>query len=131
MISSQDFRNKYEPFYDAMRLYLWPYDVLEVLANVEVEIYTDFIDRDKLLSDFNKLKNMIRETLNEDENLQKACTDLEEVINDETSDSYYLINRVNEINPEIDKVLKQNDKEEDEDSLIGGVSYENKQSGII
>ena len=130
MISSKDFRLKYEPFYDAMRLYLWPYDVLELLGNIEVEIYTDFIEREKLSRDFTKLRNEIRETLSEDEDLEKCADALQELIDSEETDSYYPLSRVAEKNQENDKVLAiDEDKEEDEEgTLKGGVSNENKKS---
>ena len=132
MISSQDFRNKYEVFYDAMRLYLWPYDILELLGNVEIEIYTDFPDMEKLRNYFSKLKTNIKEVLAEDEDLAKACKALEDLINEEHDENsyYYTISRVAEANQEKNKVLKNPSKEED-DELKGGISYENKQSGII
>lgn len=132
MISSQDFRNKYEVFYDAMRLYLWPYDVLEILGNLEVEIYTDFFDIEKLKNYFYKLKNSIKEVLEEDEDLAKACKSIEDLINeiDDDTSYYYGLNRVTEVNQDKNKVLRNYDKDEDEE-LKGGISDENKQSGII
>lgn len=131
MISSQDYRNKYEPFYNEMRYYLWPYDVLEILGNLEVEIYTDFPDKDRLLQLFNKLRAQIRETMDEDDELRKAFVNLEKVITSEEEDGYYLISRVAEKNQEKDKVLRLPEEDEEDEELKGGISDENKQSGII
>lgn len=121
MISSQDFRNKYEKFYDNMRLYLWPYDTLEQLGQVEVDIYSAFIDRDKLSSDFYRLSSSLKDVLEEDKEFNKAYKDLQKVIDAEDRDSYHYIQRVEEINPEKDKVLrvpKEDDEEDEEGDLI-------------
>lgn len=121
MISSQDFRNKYEKFYDNMRLYLWPYDTLEQLGQVEVDIYSAFIDRDKLSSDFYRLSSSLKDVLEEDEEFNKAYKDLQKLIDAEDRDSYHYIQRVEEINPEKDKVLrvpKEDDEEDEEGDLI-------------
>lgn len=126
MISSQDYRNKYEKFYDAMRLYLWPYDVLEQLANVESNIYTVFINNDELSKWFSKLTSSIKEVLDNDEYLQKAHNELSCLIND-VDTSYYPITRVSETNQEVNKVLKAYDKENE---LQGGISDENKKVGL-
>ena len=128
MITSRDFRLKYEPFYDAMRLYLWPYDILELLGNIEVEIYTDFMDREKLSRDFAKLRNNIREVISEDDNLEKRANDLQELIDSEDTDSYYPITRVAEKDQENDKVLAVADEEDEEENLEGGITYENQTS---
>lgn len=121
MISSQDFRNKYEKFYDNMRLYLWPYDTLEQLGQVEVDIYSAFINRDKLSSDFYRLSSSLKDVLEEDEEFNKAYKDLQELVDEEDRDSYHYIQRVEEINPEKDKVLrvpKEDDEEDEEGDLI-------------
>lgn len=106
MIASQDFRNKYEKFYAEMRQYLWSLETLEDLAEVEVDIYSAFIDRDKLSQDFNRLSRAFNEVLTEDEYFRKAYDDLKELIDDEDHDSYHLLSRVQEVNPEANKVLK-------------------------
>lgn len=115
MISSQDFRNKYEKFYDEMRLYLWPYDVLEHLGQVEVDIYSAFIDRDKLASDFNKLSSSLTDIIKEDDDFRKAYKGLQKLIDDPDKDSYHAITRVAEVNQEKPKVLKIDKEEENEE----------------
>lgn len=115
MIASQDFRNIYEKFYDEMRLYLWPYDVLEQLAQVEIDIYSAFIDRDKLKADFYKLQNSIRDVLRDDEDFSKVNQELMDLIEDEDTDAYQTISRVNERNQEKNKALKNPNTEDEEE----------------
>lgn len=117
MISSQEFRNAYEKFYDAMRLYLWPYDTLEILAEVEADIYSTFIDRYKLSSDFYKLHREIKDVLNEDKEFEKTFSTLQKLVDAEDEDSYSPLTRVEEKRQEKNKVLKnpeQIEKEEKE-----------------
>lgn len=101
-----------------MRDYLWSYDTLEQLAKVEVEIYSAFINRSLLKQYFDKLLRMINETLKEDEDFNKEATKLADLVNDVDTDSYHLLVRVNETNPDKAKSLKledpksKNDEEE-------------------
>lgn len=113
MISSQEFRNQYEKFYNSMREYLWSYPVVEQLAEVEVDIYSAFIDRDKLRNDFNKLVSDIdRDILDDDTDLQKSIDNIRELIDSEDEDSYLTISRVQEVRPDENKQIKQVTKED-------------------
>lgn len=119
VISSQDFRNSYENFYIRMRNYLWSYDALKALAFVEDDIYTAFIDADKLRADLSKLNSFIKETYKDDEKLKKSYDELMnllDIISNPESKVYSRINRVAEVNPDADKVVKlfNRDNEEDE-----------------
>ena len=113
-ISSQDFRNAYEKFYNEFRKYLWPYEVLEVLADIEVNIYSSFIDMDKLRIDFAKLRKSMKDVINDDEFLAKFTNKIQKLLDDKDAGSYLRLPRVNEVNPENDKVIKTfPDDEED------------------
>ena len=119
MLASRDFQNKYEKFYDGMRQYLWPYDVLEQLAEVEVDIYSAFIDRGKLQQDFAKLQKSIKDALEDDEYFRKVTSDLGDLVNDNDFDSYYALKQVGEVNPETVKTLKFEDKSNREQEVGG------------
>lgn len=120
VISSQDFRNTYQRFYDYIRNYLWPYNTLVDLAAVEDDIYTSFIDYDKLSRDLNKLYTSIKETCKEDDDLQKAYNEFLELIEAKNANPsiniYSLLPRVEETNPEQNKVLKFEEDEDSEDN---------------
>lgn len=117
IISSQDFRNIYEKFYTNMCNYLWSYDALKALAFVENDIYTSFIDYNKLKSDLAKLYMYMEEVAKTDEKLQQSYDELNGLI-DELSDPEYTVystlNQVAEVDPDIDKVLKVEEPEEEE-----------------
>lgn len=106
-ISSQNYRNVYEKLYDQVRNYLWPYQVLEVLADVETDIYNAFIDTDKLRIDFEKLKKAMKDVLIDDPLLQKYVTKMTDLLNEPVETTVFLgIPKVNESNPENFKIIK-------------------------
>lgn len=120
MKSAREFRNVYERFYDCMRNYLWPYNVLEDLADVEVQIYTAFIDRDQLKRAFDKLSIAIRELRKEDKYLDKTYKELQEVIDDPDTEMYADLSRVEEVHPDADKQIKSEEETDEEDIYSEG-----------
>lgn len=112
-VSSQDLRNIYEQFYNSMRNYLWPYDVLEQLADVEVNIYSAFINIPKLESDFNKLKSSLSDVCKEDGELKSLTSEINEIISQPDIELYHRLNRVAEVNPTMIKTIRTLPREED------------------
>lgn len=104
-ISSREFMNAYENFYKAVRMYLWPFDVLKQLGEVEADIYAVFIDLDKLEDDFSKLYASIRDVCKTDNVLAKTVAAIQDLINTEEIALYAKLNMVDEVNPNNDKVL--------------------------
>ena len=120
VISSQDFRNTYQRFYTYVRNYLWPYSTLVDLAAVEDDIYTSFIDYDKLSRDLSKLYTSIKEICKEDDDLNKAYNEFLELIEAKNANPainiYSLLQKVEETNPEQDKTLKFEEDKDNENS---------------
>lgn len=116
-VSSQDFRNVYEKFYNDARRYLWPFDVLEVLSDIEVNIYSAFIDVPKLRVDFAKLRKAMQDVLQDDKLLSENVRKIEKLLEDKEPSSYLRLPRVNESNPEKDKQIKTT-PDEKEDELV-------------
>lgn len=114
-ISSQDFRNIYEKFYAQLRNYLWPYKTLKELADVEVDIYSAFIDIDKLQNDLNKLYTSIKDVFKDDPNLEKSYNLLFELANVEEPTFYSRLNMVQEADPEKAKSIRTIPEEEEEE----------------
>lgn len=114
-ISSQDFRNAYEKFYARMRNYLWPYSTLQYLADIEVNIYSSFVDIEKFKNDLNKLYSAIREVCVDDEKLSKAYKDLEKLTLVDDPSYYYSLYKVEEVNPENEKQIRTIPEEEEEE----------------
>lgn len=115
LISSVDFGNCYEKFYAAMRQYLWPYSTLEALADVEVDIYTTFIDMDKLSRDLEKLRGLIKEDFDDDPKLKKTFDELADMVHIVDPSQYARLAKVIEINPEKIKTLVTDSEQEEEE----------------
>ena len=116
--SSQDFRNLYEEFYNRIRAYLWPISTLKILADVECNIYSAFIDYPKLRLNLDKLHSVIKDTMKEDEYLKTAYDDLSGLVDEvdpEETKSYLKLYQVSETDPELVKTIKSQ-SEEDEDN---------------
>ena len=115
-VSSQDFRNTYEKLYNEIRKYLWPFSVLQELSDVEVDIYSAFIDVKKLRLDFDKLRASMKDVLKDDEQLSKYVNKIINMLDDEDVGSYLRLPRVNETDPNKPKQIKTipDDKEEEQ-----------------
>ena len=91
-LSSQEFRNAYERFYSSFRNYLWPYQVVEDLANFEVEIFSAFNDLDRTRNLLMKLSKPIEEVVKEfdDKKLEERFDAFFELLDEVESDKMYL-----------------------------------------
>ena len=79
-----------------MRNYIWDFEVIENLANLEIDCYQALPDISKVKIDLDKLKSTIREIFNKDENLKSAFDNLFDYI-DSDNDVYTKIDRVKEV----------------------------------
>lgn len=117
--SAQDFRNLYERFYAEFCCYLWPYHVLEDLANLEVEIYTAFFDVDKLKRYLEKLRRPVDEVVKEfeDERLKDLYDKIVDLANKvDANQIVQQISRVEEVNPDEDKQINPEEEQDDSES---------------
>ena len=105
-IASQDFRNKYEKLYIQLRRYLWPYDVLKQIADLEIDIYAAFIDLDKIAADCTKLYSSIKEVCKEDQLVADAYNAVVDLVNTEDPTVYCRLPKVTEVRPQNMKQLK-------------------------
>ena len=108
MISTQEFRNRYEEFYNCIRLYLWPYSTLETLAEVEATIYSAFIDIPKLESGLVKLESEIKQMFDEDPLLVKSFNKLKDLTEEanEPDNLFMPLSQVKEVNPDENKQIR-------------------------
>jgi hypothetical protein len=112
-ISSQDFRNIYEKFYNLMRNYLWPYQTLKELANLETDIYAAFIDFNQLEADFSKLRSSIKDACKDDDKLAECANKIQSMLGTKGECYFARLPRVAEANPQTSKQLKTLDTKED------------------
>ena len=96
MISPFDIQRSYVHLYKEMRRYIWGFDVVAALVDVEVAAYQTCPDLGKLRNAYKLLSNMVREVAREDEDLQKALDEFGDIIS-ESDFTYAKLNQVNEV----------------------------------
>lgn len=97
MISSKDLQKRYIDLYKSIRNYIWDYQTVEYLANLEVAVYTTFPDIQEIRKQFNSLYLDIRDVLIDDEEFREAVNEFKELIENEDT-LYSKIDMVNEVN---------------------------------
>lgn len=97
MTCSEDIQVLYADLFQKMRNYIWDLDVVELLADVEVDTFDAFIDFEKLNKDYNKLYSIISTIAkNEgDVDMQEAADafkkGVEDALNDECPAVFELV----------------------------------------
>lgn len=91
-------QSDYNDFYIQFRKYVWEFDAVEALADLETEIYTTFPDISKIKSKCKTLEQIISRTglFDEDADLQTAFDILKNSI-EETDDIYVGIKTFKEV----------------------------------
>lgn len=64
-VTSLDIQNKYQKLYKFMMKYLWDYQTVEALANLEIECFKAFPDKAAMQKYLEDLKYRIKNTYNE------------------------------------------------------------------
>lgn len=85
VITSSDLQVKYEKLYKFLMNFLWEFQTVQALANLEIAVFKRFPDKDEMLSAIKELKRMVSQTYNElseddEEQFQKTFEDLESSI---------------------------------------------------
>lgn len=96
MITLQDLTRQYVKMYEAVRKYIWPFETVQDLAELEIAIYNRFPDIENVKSKFNKFYQDIRLECQEDEELDAQIEVLRDIINSEDI-VYSLLYKVNEV----------------------------------
>lgn len=82
--------------YKYLRNYIWGFDTVERLADLEVEVYNSFPDISKIQSVFNQLYIDIRSVLDEDEELAQAVNEFKDLIMSIEGEFYLKLDKVQE-----------------------------------
>lgn len=80
MVSSKKIQNAYNDLYEAVRKYVWPFQTVEQLADLEIASYKAFQDLKDLQDKYNKLYRSCQSQIREDADLRKAFDDYKQVI---------------------------------------------------
>lgn len=84
MITSKQIQNHYNKLYSCLRNYIWPIQAVSDIADLEVEVYRSFPDKDKLDSVFSKIKNHCRD-IEDDEDLKQELEGFGDILNKATN----------------------------------------------
>lgn len=96
MISANEIQKQYVALYKIIRNYIWPFRVINCLADLEIAVYEAFPDVSDINIKFQRLNAELRETAKEDEAMSKALKDFDKVLKD-TDDIYAKLKQVNEV----------------------------------
>lgn len=96
MSSSKQIQNEYINMYTYLRNYIWGFDTVERLANLEIAVYSSFPDIDEIKSIFNTLYVDVKDVLDEDEELAEAVNSFKELIESIEGDFYLKLDKVQE-----------------------------------
>lgn len=118
MMTSTTLQSAYAELFAAMREYIWDLDVVEMLADVEVDTYDAFVDAKKLQKDYAKLYTIVHAegVDNDDESLISACDNFKQLCDsyaEDTEPAYLDLYHVNETIP--DDVVEDELSKSDED----------------
>ena len=95
MISTNDLQRRYVKIYKCLMHYIFDFKVVEALADFEIAVYRVFPDVDEVSRTFNVLKRELKYTELEDEDVDKALNDFDELLSDK--DIYYGIKTFREV----------------------------------
>ena len=90
MITATNLQSAYNALYKEVRRYIWDFETVSALADLEVETYQVFPDMEQLSKKFATFKRYVDATdvLRDDEDVKKAFDEFEELINSEDIELY-------------------------------------------
>lgn len=95
MISLQDLKRNYVKFYTEVKNYIWPFDAVKDLAELEVAIFDRFPDMHNVRNLFNRFRSDIYNEIYEYEELKEAVDKFQEFI-EKDDDIYSQLSAVTE-----------------------------------
>ena len=121
MIAAAILQSAYNDLYKEIRNYIWDYDTVEKLADLETAVYMVFPDLDKVRNNLNKLRNDISsaDVYEEGRELQKAFDRFEERLDGADAVYYGLqapVEVINDVDTEIELTEEPDNTEGSDDS---------------
>lgn len=96
MISNYELQQAYNDLYSVLRMYIWEYDVIDAIANLEIAVYETLADVNAVEDAFRKLDTLVRPVSQRDEDVKNAMEEFSDVI--DSADSVYCkLTQVNEV----------------------------------
>lgn len=80
MLHNVDLQSAYVDLYTEIRRYFWPFHTVEIIADLEIEVYKSFPDIPTVERHFQRLISAVRSIYNEDEALKSAFDRFSDVL---------------------------------------------------
>ena len=96
MISSNTIQSAYVYLYTQLRKYIWPFDVLDNLVDLEMSVYKAIPTISEIKAAFNRLEVDIKAAALDDTELAEALNEFEDIIQQDT-DTYIKLDQVKEV----------------------------------
>lgn len=96
MISSAIIQREYNRLYREIRKYIWGFQAVEALADLEISVYRRIPDMFEIQVKLDAFRQYTKELEDEDENLVKAIDRLQDLLN-EDEEAYAKIYEVSEV----------------------------------
>lgn len=98
MISAAELQYAYVKLYAQLRKYIWNFDTVTLIAELEVACYQLFPDIDKVKDLLAKLHRAVKTVESDDEDMKKTFDKFEDLLKDVTDeDRYAKLNWVQEV----------------------------------
>jgi len=86
MINCADIQTGYNKLYEEVRRYIWSFQAVEALADLELACYETCLDLTQVRAAFNRFRSYALDAMYDDEELSAAFDQFEKLINsDDTS----------------------------------------------
>lgn len=95
-MNSNEIQNAYVDLYTQMRKYIWPFDVIDILVDLEIESFKSFPDVMKLRELLDRLHREIQSTLSEDKDFETSYSSFKKLLDDDNA-MYKLLEQVREV----------------------------------
>ena len=96
MISSNIIQSAYVYLYTQLRKYIWPFDVIDNLVDLEMSVYKAIPTISEIKAAFNRLEVDIKAAALDDTELAEALNEFEDIIQQDT-DTYIKLDQVKEV----------------------------------
>ena len=88
MINSVRLQDAYINLYSELRKYIWRFDIVELVADLEVAVFTRFQNINRVNEVITKLYSEIKDLITEDDDLNEAFNKFFDIIQD--ADTVYV-----------------------------------------
>lgn len=88
MISAKQLQSSYNNLYECLRNYIWPYDVVNTIAELEISVYNTFPSTSEILIHFSRLRNFCKMYLSKDKELTKSLLSFDNTLKQADSGIY-------------------------------------------